>query len=85
MPMPMAVERQSSVLPPAQPTYILRGHSSQIHSVKFVRNNTRLLTGDADGWVVLWKVETKRALVVWRPHDAAILGTAEWDRDKIIT
>ena len=81
----MALERQSSVLPPAQPSYILRGHTSQIHSVRFVRNNTRLFTGDADGWVVLWRVETKRALAVWKAHDAAILGTAEWGRDKVIT
>ncbi|KAF2129470.1 WD40 repeat-like protein [Dothidotthia symphoricarpi CBS 119687] len=81
----MAVERQSSALPPAQPSYILRGHASQIHNVQFVRQNTRLLTGDADGWVVFWKVETKRALAVWKAHDGAILGTAEWGNEKIIT
>ncbi|KAF2031474.1 WD40 repeat-like protein [Setomelanomma holmii] len=77
-------ERQSSALPPA-PSYILRGHTGQIHSVRFVRQNSRLLTGDADGWVVYWKVETKRALAVWKAHDAAILGTEEWGHDKIIT
>lgn len=82
----MALDRHTSTaLPPAQPAYILRGHASQIHSVKFLRKNTRLLTGDADGWVVFWKVETKRALAVWKAHDAAILGMAAWGRDKIIT
>jgi hypothetical protein len=50
-----------------------------------VHHNTRLLTGDGDGWVVYWKLETKRALAVWKAHDAAILGTAAWGRDKIIT
>jgi WD40 repeat protein len=79
------VERQSSALPPAQPSYILRGHISQIHSVQFVHQNSRLLTGDADGWIVYWKVETKRALAVWKAHDGAILGAAEWGRDKFIT
>ncbi|KAF3052623.1 ASTRA complex subunit [Didymella keratinophila] len=78
-------ERQSSTLPPAQPSYILRGHASQIHSVQFVRENTRLVTGDADGWVIYWKLETKRALAVWKAHDGAILGTADWGHDKIIT
>ncbi|OSS45111.1 hypothetical protein B5807_09339 [Epicoccum nigrum] len=81
----MAYERQSSTLPPAQPSYILRGHTSQIHSVQFARKNTRLITGDADGWVVYWKLETKRALAVWQAHDGAILGTAEWARDKVLT
>ena len=81
----MAVERQSSTRPPAQPSYILRGHASQIHSIQFVHQNTRLITGDADGWVIYWKLETKRALAVWKGHNGAILGTAEWGRDKIIT
>lgn len=81
----MAIERQSTVLPPAQPSYILRGHASQVHSVQFARQNTRLITGDADGWIVYWKVETKRALAVWKAHNGPILGTAAWAHDKIIT
>ncbi|KAH7398413.1 WD40-repeat-containing domain protein [Pyrenochaeta sp. MPI-SDFR-AT-0127] len=81
----MAIERQTSTLPPAQPSYILRGHVAQIHSVLLVRQNSRLLTGDADGWVVYWKVETKRALAVWKAHDGPILATAEWGPEKIIT
>ncbi len=81
----MAVERQASTLPPPQPVYILRGHAAQIHSVQFAHQNRRLLTGDAEGWVVFWKVETKRALVVWRAHHGAILGTAQWRCDRIIT
>ncbi|KAF2829188.1 WD40 repeat-like protein [Ophiobolus disseminans] len=71
----MAVERQSSALPPAQPSYILRGHSSQIHSVRFVRQNSRLLTGDANGWVVYWKLETKRALAIRSSRDETTLST----------
>lgn len=81
----MAVERQSSSLPSAQPSYILRGHASQIHCVQFVHNNSRLLTGDGEGWIVYWRVETKRALAVWKAHEGAILGTAEWGGDRIIT
>jgi WD40 repeat protein len=81
----MAIDRQSSALPPAQPSYILRGHTSQIHSVQFVRQNSRLLTGDADGWIVYWKVETKRALAVWKAHDGPILGTEQWGYNNIIT
>lgn len=72
-------------LPPAQPKYVLRGHDAHVHSVQFLRNNSRLLTGDANGWVVLWSLATKRAVAVWRAHDGAILGMKAWDEEKIIT
>ena len=70
---------------PPQPTYVLRGHSSQIHSVCFLRANTRLLTGDAEGWIVLWSVASKRPKAVWRAHSSSILGLGSWDNDKIIS
>lgn len=76
---------QSSTLPAAQPAYVLRGHSAQIHSVLFLRENLRLLSGDADGWVVLWSTPIKRPVAVWRAHSASILGLGSWDDDKIIT
>jgi hypothetical protein len=81
----MTNERQTAALAAAQPSYIFRGHAARIHSVQLVRHNSRLLTGDADGWVVYWKLESKRPVAVWRAHDAAILGTAEWGLDKIVT
>ncbi|KXT03350.1 hypothetical protein AC578_3959 [Pseudocercospora eumusae] len=76
---------QSSENPPAQPAYVLRGHSAQVHAVRFLRHNTRLLTGDACGWVVLWSKSTKRAAAVWKAHSNTILGLRDWDDDKIIT
>ncbi|CAK3928457.1 ASTRA-associated 1 [Lecanosticta acicola] len=76
---------QSLEQAPAQPSYVLRGHSAQIHAVHFLRDNTRLLTGDADGFVVLWNTATKRAVAVWKPHSSTILGLESWDDDKIIT
>jgi len=72
-------------LPPAQPAYILRGHAAQIHSTTFIRANSRLVTGDADGWIVLWNMATKRPAAVWRAHEGAILGSAEWDQNVLIT
>ncbi|KAL2070609.1 hypothetical protein VTL71DRAFT_13635 [Oculimacula yallundae] len=72
-------------LPPAQPAYILRGHGSQIHSTTFIRSNSRLVTGDAEGWIVVWSLATKRAVAVWRAHEGAILGASAWGLEKIIT
>lgn len=76
---------QNGTLPPAQPTYVFRGHVAQIHAVGFLRNNLRLLSGDAEGWVILWDLTIKRPVAVWRPHSASILGLGSWDDDKILT
>lgn len=83
--MPSQQLQQSSTLPPAQPSYILRGHTAQLHSVRFLRSNLRLLTGDADGWVGLWNLPIKRPVAVWRPHTATVLGLASWGQDRIVT
>lgn len=81
----MAAEIKASSLPPPQPAYIFRGHAAQIHSVQFVRRNTRILTGDAHGWIVFWKLESKRPVAVWRAHTAPVLGAAEWGLENILT
>ncbi|EPE28353.1 WD40 repeat-like protein [Glarea lozoyensis ATCC 20868] len=71
--------------PQPQPSYILRGHASQIHSTSFIRQNTRLITGDAEGWIVIWSIAIKRPVAVWRAHEGSILGTGAWGTNKIIT
>ncbi|KAJ2904483.1 putative protein of unknown function with WD40 repeat domain [Zalerion maritima] len=47
------------------PRTILRGHKAQVHAAVFIRNNERLVTGDAEGYVVLWD------LAIMRPRAAA--------------
>ncbi len=71
--------------PPAQPIYILRGHHAQIHTVAFLRANTRLLTGDGDGWIVLWALATKRPTAVWKAHDNAVVAVALWGPNRLVT
>ncbi|CAZ83786.1 unnamed protein product [Tuber melanosporum] len=74
----------SAAAAPAQPTYILRGHATQIHSVHFYSSNTRLATADASGWVILWSLSTRRATAVWKAHEGSVLKVDDWD-GKIIT
>ncbi|KAF3401320.1 ASTRA-associated protein 1 [Talaromyces pinophilus] len=64
---------QQQNLPPATPRYILRGHSSAIQALHFFADNTRLISADADGWIVIWDVATKRARAVWKAHEGAVL------------
>lgn len=70
---------------PPQPKAILRGHKAQVHAAAFVRSNERLLTGDADGFVVAWDLTIMRPRAVWQAHENAILGISAWGPDKIIT
>ncbi|KAF7925636.1 uncharacterized protein EAE98_006861 [Botrytis deweyae] len=72
-------------IPPGapQPSYILRGHATPIHVAKFIRGNTRLVTGDAEGWVVMWSLESRRGTAVWRAHEGVLLGVGEWGEGVI--
>lgn len=72
-------------LPPAEPIYILRGHAAQVHAIAFIRSNSRLVSGDSEGWIVSWSLEIKRPVAVWRAHEGAILGVDGWGSDKLIT
>ncbi|KAF4447104.1 hypothetical protein F53441_9335 [Fusarium austroafricanum] len=67
------------------PKSILRGHKAQIHAAAFIRSNERLITGDADGFVVLWDLTIMRPRAVWRAHEKALLGVRGWGNDKIVT
>ncbi|KAG8527564.1 uncharacterized protein KY384_007717 [Bacidia gigantensis] len=72
-------------LPPAQPAFILRGHTAQIHALHFTPGNDRLLTADADGWLVSWNLAFKRPAAVWKAHSNAILAVGSWGPEIIIT
>lgn len=76
---------QKQSLPPATPAYIFRGHSSPIHALRFYRNNLRLISGDADGWIVIWNVVTKRPVAVWKAHEGAILTVRGTNEGHIFT
>ena len=72
-------------LPPPQPAFILRGHSVEVHAVHFTPENRRLLSGDADGWVVSWNLAWKRPAASWKAHSKAVVGLTSWGHDRVIT
>jgi hypothetical protein len=55
------------------PVYILRGHASPIHALHIYNQNLRLISGDANGWIVIWDLVTKRPVTAWKAHQGAIL------------
>lgn len=58
---------------PATPVYILRGHAAPIHALHIFSRNLRLVSGDADGWIVIWDLVTKRPVATWKAHGGAVL------------
>ncbi|KAJ5529235.1 hypothetical protein N7527_002628 [Penicillium freii] len=58
---------------PATPIYVLRGHASPIHALHIYSQNLRLVSGDANGWIVVWDLVTKRPMTAWKAHEGAIL------------
>ncbi|OJJ50846.1 hypothetical protein ASPZODRAFT_275215 [Penicilliopsis zonata CBS 506.65] len=58
---------------PATPTYILRGHAAPIHALHIFCQNLRLVSGDAEGWIIVWDMVTKRPVAAWKAHEGAVL------------
>ncbi|CDM30858.1 hypothetical protein DTO013E5_496 [Penicillium roqueforti] len=66
---------------PATPVYILRGHASPIHALNIYSQNLRLVSGDANGWIVVWDLVTKRPVTGWKAHEGAILEARGFNVD----
>lgn len=66
-------EQSQSVQGPATPVYILRGHAAPIHALHIFSRNLRLVSGDAEGWIVIWDLVSKRPVTVWKAHEGAVL------------
>ncbi|KAA8652449.1 hypothetical protein EYZ11_005078 [Aspergillus tanneri] len=72
-------------LPPATPTYILRGHTAPIHGLHVFHHNLRLISGDANGWIVIWDLVSKRPVAVWKAHEGALLEVKGFTLDDGVT
>jgi WD40 repeat protein len=59
--------------PPVTPIYILRGHAAPIHALHLFNQNLRLISADAEGWIVVWDLVMKRPVAAWKAHEGAIL------------
>jgi len=70
---------------PPQPKSILRGHKAQVHAAVFIRNNERLVTADADGYLIVWDLSIMRPKAVWRAHQKTVLGIREWGPERLVT
>lgn len=56
-----------------------------MHALHFIDQNRVIASGDSDGWVIIWSIITKRALLAWKAHEGAILGLSAWTEAKLFT
>lgn len=73
----------SLVLPALEPQPAEGGSSSS--SARPRPRPPVLCSGDADGWVAITDLASRRALAVWRAHDDGILGVEQLAGRRIIT
>ncbi|CAG8433211.1 523_t:CDS:2 [Ambispora gerdemannii] len=66
------------------PEYIFRGHTDQISVLKFYQNNKRLLSGDAEGNIIIWDMKIRRPLLKFKAHHEGILNISTW-KDFLIS
>lgn len=69
----------SESLPPS-PFFLLRGHASEVQCLEFSQESlsdsllsNAIISGDADGFIIIWSTKTFRPLAIWKAHDAALL------------
>lgn len=52
----------------------LRAHSASVRALNFAGGGASLISGDEDGWVVIWNLHIRRPTAIWRAHSHALLA-----------
>ncbi|RIA89486.1 WD40-repeat-containing domain protein [Glomus cerebriforme] len=69
---------------PPTPIYIFRGHEDQINNLEFYQDNTKLISGDAEGNIFVWDMKIKRPTLKFKAHNEGILRCL-FLKDKLIS
>src|SRR4051794_9519063 len=70
---------------PPIPAYIFRGHNAAIHALHFFGDNSFFASGDSDGWIVIWRLTTRRPAAAWRAHEGGVSGIKDWEGTRLIS
>ncbi|KIX04332.1 uncharacterized protein Z518_05199 [Rhinocladiella mackenziei CBS 650.93] len=69
---------------PAVPSYVLRGHESPIHALHLYAGNTYLVSGDSEGWIVIWSLSSKRPAATWKAHVGGVMQIKHWTDERLV-
>ncbi|KAI8994471.1 WD40-repeat-containing domain protein [Pilobolus umbonatus] len=59
--------------PPPSPVYIFREHESTVNYVHLFNEDEYFTSCDADGWIIIWRMRTKRPILKWKGHEDSCL------------
>ncbi|KAI7886878.1 WD40-repeat-containing domain protein [Mucor mucedo] len=64
----MATSKQAEALAPPPPVYIFREHQTTVSYVQLFDNDNFLVSSDGEGWIIIWKMKTRRPIMKWKAH-----------------
>ncbi|ORZ36978.1 hypothetical protein BCR44DRAFT_1049818 [Catenaria anguillulae PL171] len=71
---------------PETPAFVLRGHQAAVVYTDFAPSPANLLvSGDADGKVILWNLHTFFPIAKWSPHPRQVLCCRFLTSDRLLT
>lgn len=71
--------------PPPPPTYILREHRGPVNFIHLFNDDQCLASCDGEGWVVIWRMRTRRPIVKWKAHKESCLKVTTVNNDTLIS
>ncbi|KAI8365504.1 WD40-repeat-containing domain protein [Choanephora cucurbitarum] len=71
--------------PPPPPEYIFREHKSTINYVHMFEQDQYFASCDSDGWIVIWRLKTRRPIHKWKAHEDSCLKVLTIGVDRIIS
>lgn len=75
---------------PLAPTFVLRGHPADVQCIQFTSifihdvRTSILISGDADGFVLIWSLKEYRPIAIWQAHRASVLTVTKF-QDYLVT
>ncbi|KAI9288997.1 WD40-repeat-containing domain protein [Umbelopsis sp. AD052] len=67
------------------PVYIFRGHKSQVNTLCWLDGDKYFCSGDLEGNLILWDVETRRPKQQWRAHTESVLSVQAIDATTLVS
>lgn len=64
--------------------FTLKGHGVLVTASCLFGGNT-LVSGDENGWIILWNLNTRRPLGVWKAHDERIITLQAMDKTHLLS
>ncbi|KAH8554032.1 WD40-repeat-containing domain protein [Umbelopsis sp. PMI_123] len=68
-----------------RPIYIFRGHNSQVNTLCWLDDKKHFCSGDLEGIIILWDIETRRPKLKWHGHTESVLSIQAVDASTLVS